>query len=130
LGASPLALSPDGKWIATLAATEHPQSAGLIFRIVPLDGGNVRQLSAPQLSFEDVFEPLKWSPDGKGLIFIRSENGASNLWLQPVGGGNPKQLTHFASERIFDFAFSRDGKRLAISRGNDSSDAVLIRNFQ
>jgi Tol biopolymer transport system component len=129
LGASPLALSPDGKWIAVLAAMDQPQTAGLVFEIVPLDGGNLKRLKAPLLSFEEVFQPLKWTPDGKGLIFIHSENGASNLWIQPIDGGEPKQLTHFANERIFDFAFSRDGKRLAISRGTDSSDAVLIRNF-
>jgi hypothetical protein len=42
----------------------------------------------------------------------------------------PKQLTHFTSERIFNFNWSPDGKRLLVTRGNFSSDAVLINDFR
>jgi hypothetical protein len=37
-------------------------------------------------------------------------------------------VTHFTSDRIFHFDWSRDG-RLALSRGTDLTDAVLIKNF-
>jgi hypothetical protein len=48
---------------------------------------------------------------------------------QPIDGGAPKQLTHYNSGRIFWFDISRDGQ-LALARGSQSSDVVLIRNFQ
>jgi len=35
-------------------------------------------------------------------------------------------LTDFASERIFSFDFSRDGKQVALSRGTQTGDVVLI----
>jgi Tol biopolymer transport system component len=35
-------------------------------------------------------------------------------------------LTHFTSDRVFAFAWSPDGKWLAMSRGDTSADAVLI----
>jgi len=41
----------------------------------------------------------------------------------PVGGGQPKQLTHFTSDGVSHFAWSRDGRWLAMSRGNVTSDA-------
>jgi len=41
-----------------------------------------------------------------------------------------RKLTHFTSGRIFGLALSRDGKRLAIARGAETSDVVLIRNFK
>jgi len=46
-----------------------------------------------------------------------------------MNGTPPKQLTDFTSERIFWFAFSRDGKQLALSRGTQTSDVILI-NFK
>jgi hypothetical protein len=38
-------------------------------------------------------------------------------------------LTDFASERIFGFDFSPDGKQLALSRGTQTGDVVVI-NFK
>jgi hypothetical protein len=56
-------------------------------------------------------------------------NGVDNIWEQPVTGGPPKPMTHFTSDKIFSFDWSRDG-RLALSRGTDTTDAVLIKNFR
>jgi hypothetical protein len=38
------------------------------------------------------------------------------------------QVTHFKTDRIFAFAWSRDGTMLALARGAVISDAVLITN--
>ena len=69
-----------------------------------------------------------FTPDGKGIVTTIEEGGAGNLWMQPLDGGPSKQLTFFKSERIDDFAFSRDGKKLALLRGRTNSDVVLIRD--
>ncbi len=45
-------------------------------------------------------------------------------------GGKPYPLTHFVSEFIVWFAWSKDGKQIAIARGTGSSDAVMITNFR
>jgi eukaryotic-like serine/threonine-protein kinase len=73
---------------------------------------------------------LRWAPDGGSIVFVRTEGEVSNLWAQPLGGGASRQLTRFDSGRIFAFAFSPDGKRLALSRGRSTGDVVLIRNFR
>ena len=44
-------------------------------------------------------------------------------------GGPSKPVTHFTSEKIYNFVWSRDG-RLALSRGAWQTDAVLIKNLQ
>jgi hypothetical protein len=54
------------------------------------------------------------------------QNGASNIWELPLAGGGPKQLTRFTTGMIFDFNWSSDGTRLLLTRGNVSSDAVLL----
>jgi Tol biopolymer transport system component len=58
-----------------------------------------------------------------------TRGGASNIWRQALAGGLPKQITSFKSDLIFFFAWSRDGKQLALERGATSSDVVLISNF-
>jgi hypothetical protein len=40
------------------------------------------------------------------------------------------QMTDFKSDLILDFAWSADGRRIALARGRPSSDVVLIRNFR
>ena len=132
-GITPVEISPDGKWVAFPAVIggDIQRYSTLAYDVVPLAGGKSRLLRTDLLaSISDVGHPFTWSADGKGLILIHAENGAGNLWLQPIGGGQPRQLTHFTNQQIFNFALTRDGKRLAISRGAVTSDAVLIRNFQ
>ena len=73
---------------------------------------------------------VHWAPDGQALDYALTRGGASNIWRQALAGGAPKQITNFKSDRIFFFAWSRDGKQLALERGNTPSDVVLISNFQ
>ena len=72
---------------------------------------------------------LAWSADSKALEYALTRDGVSNLWEQPLSGGPAKQLTHFKSDVILDFAWSLDGKQLALARGNLNSNVVLISNF-
>ena len=72
----------------------------------------------------------KWTPDGKGLAYIRSEKGIGNLWVQPLDGGAARQLTDFTIGDMYNFAFSFDGTRLFVARGQQISDAILLRNYR
>ena len=72
---------------------------------------------------------LSWSPDGTGIQYLMNRNGATNLWEQPLSGGKPKQVTKFTSGLIFDFSWSFDRKHLLLTRGEISSDAVLLSNL-
>jgi len=72
----------------------------------------------------------RWEPRGDAIDYILTRNGVSNIWQQGLTGGPPKQVTHFESGEIFDFEWSRDGKQLALTRGSESSDVILIRDFR
>jgi serine/threonine protein kinase/Tol biopolymer transport system component len=116
--------SPDGKQIACLYL---PQPAGSqTIAILPSEGGE----PIKTLPFTGPITNLRWTVDGRALVYGMTRNGVTNLWAQPIDGSAPKQLTNFASERIFNFDFSRDGKQVALSRGTQSSDVVLISNFR
>ncbi len=71
---------------------------------------------------------LRWTPDGRSILYVADRNGASNVWSQPADGGAPKQLTDFKTDLIWTFDLSPDGKQLVMSRGRNVDDVVLISN--
>jgi Tol biopolymer transport system component len=115
-------VSPDGKWIACVKNQPSPALA-----IVPFAGGQPAKVFPPPAAAG--FLKIVWTPDGRAISYINNVNGVGNIWEQPVAGGPPKPVTHFTSDNIFWFDSSHDG-RLALSRGTEPTDAVLIKNFR
>lgn len=94
--------------------------------VIPAEGGSpVHVFQTPAGSAS-----LRWSPVGKALQYVLTRNGAGNIWEQPLSGGGPHQFTHFTSGLIFDFSWSRDRKQLLLSKGDRTSDVVMISNFR
>jgi eukaryotic-like serine/threonine-protein kinase len=119
-------VSPDGKLLA-VAKIRPPGYTYL--DIHPLASGpSIRQFDLPVLAMSG--NPSSWTHDSKGLMYLDSRDGVSNLWLQPLAGGKPRQLTNFSSDSIYTFDWSTDGKQLVVARGSSSSDIVLISNFR
>ena len=74
---------------------------------------------------------MRWTPDGHSLVYADwSKSGVGNLFAQSISGGEPKKLTDFKSELIFNFDYSRDGKQIAFSRGTNASDVLLYTNIK
>jgi Tol biopolymer transport system component len=80
-------------------------------------------------TFEFVPGDTRFTPDSRGLSYIDTRGGASNIWVQPIDGGPARQVTAFSADRIFAHAWSRDGRALALSRGRTTTDVVLISNL-
>jgi serine/threonine protein kinase/Tol biopolymer transport system component len=118
------AISPDGKLIAF---RYQPQSnAAYKLGIMSVDGGPI--LKTLEIGTTADSRQLLWTPDNRALVYVDTRGGISNLWSQPIDGGQPAQITDFRADRIYWFDFSRDGKWLALSRGNTSTDVVLFTN--
>lgn len=66
---------------------------------------------------------------GDGLVKVLDFGLAKLAETRKAKRGAPKQLIHFQSEQIRNFAWSRDGQ-LAVSRGVVISDVVLITDFK
>lgn len=123
-----LSISPDGKRLA-YPYEEYSPAPVLKLAIIPSAGGPpLSILTAPGGAY--AYGSLLWSPDGRSLQYILTQNGASNIWEQSLDAGKPRQLTTFNSGQIFDFHWSLDGKRLLFTRGEISSDAVLISDLR
>jgi len=125
---APPIVSPDGSLIACLYREDQPNAARKV-AIIPFAGGDpVKVLDLPRPSFSALGG--FWTLDGRALTYVDTINGVSNIWSLPLDGGPPKQLTDFKTDQIFWFDFSRDGKQLALSRGTQTSDVILIRYFK
>jgi eukaryotic-like serine/threonine-protein kinase len=118
-------VSPDGKQLAILYQEGSPVPV-LKIGVVPAGGGDLRFINV----FPAGGQALRWSPNGKGVQYLLTRSGATNVWEQPLAGGDPHPVTKFASGLIFSFAWSRDGKQLLLSKGSDNSDVILISNFR
>ena len=119
-------VSPDGKW---LACSYRDESTGVPARytVFPISGG------APIAAFDIPTSPwrlVKWMPDSSALTYPMLNNGIANIYSQPLKGGAPKQVTDFKANHIFAFDWSRDGKWLALARGLETREIVLISNFR
>ena len=69
---------------------------------------------------------LDWAPDGRAYEEVRRTDAGSNLWRVPLDGSAPTQVTRFDRDEVYVFKRSRDGRRLALSRGTTSSDVVMM----
>jgi dipeptidyl aminopeptidase/acylaminoacyl peptidase len=119
----PLAISADGRWVAGgyTGANRFAER----FVLVTAEGTEPRR-DLNSIPSTTKLISARGTRDGSALLYVRTERGVSNLWLQPLVGSAPRQLTSFASQEIYSFALSDDGRTLAVSRGEDTTDLVMI----
>jgi len=117
------AFSPDGKRLAFYA--RERSSNRYEIRVVSMDGlRTLQRVEAPipnnnsRIVFRD-----------EGLYVNTMANDRANLWLQPLDGRPARRITDFPDELLNAFAFSPDGKTLALARGPRRRDALLVRGF-
>ncbi|MDX2043757.1 MAG: protein kinase [Acidobacteriota bacterium] len=70
------------------------------------------QMQVTDFPGEELFPSL--SPSGSEIVYARrSHDGNFDIWLQRVGGSNPRNLTADCTSDDMQAAFSPDGKRIA-----------------
>ena len=118
------AFSLDGKLLAFVTVEGAGANVQTFRTVIPSNGGApLYKIPAP---LNGALAVIRFTPDGQALSYVVTEGGVGNLWAQPLSGGQPKQLTDFKSDLIFDWGWSRDGKQLALTRGQVSHDVVLL----
>lgn len=118
---SSLSISHDGTLIGYAYDKFVPSLVSRIAIISARDGAPIRTFAWQHEGSE-----LRWAPGGKAVQYLVTRKGVTNIWEQPLSGGPPRQLTSFDNGLIFDFNWSRDWKRLLLTRGEVSSDAILL----
>lgn len=115
------AVSPDGK--SVLCQIREYYDGPWRVAILSMNNGAIQQ-ELPELP-TTADACLRWSPDGQSIDFIDDRGAASNIWRRPLNG-SMRQLTHFTTGRIHDFAWNRNGSMLAWVRARAESDVVFF----
>jgi eukaryotic-like serine/threonine-protein kinase len=115
-------ISPDGRLVAFTTTSDRNQPAIAVCELP--DCTARRMLPAPPTRWH-------WMPDSLGLAYIGPPT-SSDIWVQPLAGGAPRQLTRFERDgrQIADFSWSADGQRIAVARSVSSSNIVLFRGLR
>jgi Tol biopolymer transport system component/DNA-binding winged helix-turn-helix (wHTH) protein len=122
------AISTDGQMISCLYR-ENASSPSIVAVLSFSDGAPLRFFDLPTIPWPLV----RWLPAPEAeptFIWIETSDEISNLWSQPFNGGTPTRLTDFKTERIFDYAWSHDGQRLACARGAVKHDVVMLNSLR
>jgi eukaryotic-like serine/threonine-protein kinase len=117
-GAYSVDVSPDGRLLAFGTVDEQNRYVTVVCDLP----GCMNRRNVPPLPQGR----LRWIPDSSAVAFISSTK-PSNVWLQPLDGTAPRQLTHFKDGVISDFAWSHDGSRLAVADSTVTNDIVLFK---
>jgi Tol biopolymer transport system component/DNA-binding winged helix-turn-helix (wHTH) protein len=123
-----LSISPDGQWLAFRYLSAQPESAGevptLRIGVLPKDGNG-----EPKLFDLPMRRPIiQWSADSNSFYYSAGTFNSSSLLRHSLTGGASQKLLEFP-DRVFNFAWSPDGKNLVVSRGKQQGDALLITNL-
>ena len=125
-------VSPDGAHFAYGKFEGHGSGTKSKLVVQKLDGG--APLQEIELPATYTWKKLGWTPDGRALTYVHNTTGnTQNLYMQPLAGGAPVQLTHFNEEprSLVAYAWSRDGKKIAITRGRfNDSDVVMFSGYK
>ncbi|HEX5370886.1 MAG TPA: hypothetical protein VFY10_15880, partial [Dehalococcoidia bacterium] len=96
--------TPANLWLATSDSTKAPQqiAKGVDLLVKPL-----------------------WTPDGNGVVVRQSTSDTYSLELQPVVGGDAKQIVSSSTQALFPAGFSADGSLLYYVALDQASGSML-----
>lgn len=123
-----LTVSPDGRFLVYQSNFWSASPPSRHVSVIPANGGP--SVATFDTNGENWMSGPYWTPDSKAIQYLRVEDQISNIWEQPLAGGSPKQLTHFTSGHIADFAWSADRSRLFFTKQIETTDVVLLTNLR
>ncbi len=123
-------ISPDNKYITFSRAYDRSGEEASkkftdLIAIVSLE--NPKDVKNFPASLNSRFR--RFSPNSKAVDWISADSDGSQLVRQEFEQTTFKPFYSYTNGTIFNFAWSKDGKKLAISQGNLDKDAILLSNF-
>src|SRR5207253_1410558 len=112
------AISPDGKRVAWVRKLKNANGALKLAAVevaaVSAPAEKPRRVTGARDGRDRDEKWPAWSPDSKLLAFRSdaAKPGQAQVWVAPVDGGAPRQLTHVTGQ-ISDLRWSPDGRSIA-----------------
>ncbi len=118
-----LSVSPNGRWAAVAVTRADPSrnqydSAWYAVNIATRQQYRVADAGelVPARSRNTIFEykppqTAIWSPDSAWIIYLRTDNGRTQIWRARRNGGRARQLTHNIGD-VRALAYARDADKI------------------
>jgi len=103
-------VSPNGRMVAwaELRFDRDANETQMSIYTAPIDG----RTRARRFSWGKRDHTPRWSPDGRYLAFLSDRGEKNQIYLAPLDGGDPHQLTK-EKHGVNEYAWSPDGTRIA-----------------
>ncbi|HKR21726.1 MAG TPA: winged helix-turn-helix domain-containing protein [Pyrinomonadaceae bacterium] len=116
-------VSPDGKLVAYHRMNLLQRDQRDIVLLPTQGGPPAKSLPIPK----NWGSLMRWAPGGDSLTY--RDTSSSSLWRLPLDGTAPTQIMKVRGDRLHNFCYSHDGRRLAYAGGPNLSDVILITRF-
>ncbi len=123
-----LELSPDNKYLTFPRVGDRPENAeasGVEMAIVSIEN----PADIKHFRIADVPPIRRFSPDSRSIEYVSAPSKTTQIVRQRFDGSPPATIFTAIDGKVFNFAWSKDGKRLALSIGRQNRDAVLLSGF-
>ncbi|MEQ1604907.1 MAG: winged helix-turn-helix domain-containing protein [Pyrinomonadaceae bacterium] len=123
-----LELSPDNRYLTfprVIDRPENTETSGVEMAIVSVD--NREDIKHFRIS--DVPPIRRFSPDSRSIEYVSAPSKTTQIVRQRFDGSPPITIFTAKNGKIFNFAWSKDGRQLALSIGRQNRDAVLLSGF-
>jgi dipeptidyl aminopeptidase/acylaminoacyl peptidase len=110
-------ISPDGKSIVAVVSRPNYEDNRYDAELVLIDVATRKQRVLTR-DRRGVSSP-RWSPDGDRLAFLATANGKPQLFVMPMKGGDPAQLTK-APTGVQQFSWRPDGEAIAFAATDEA----------
>jgi Tol biopolymer transport system component len=123
-----LDVSPDGKTL--IFGNGLPGEGGGQAMAIPVSGGQPTELCRFQERKGGLRTPrqLVWTPDGKYVLFAKSEEKGSTVWRVSCDGGEPERIW-VSRDRVTDLSVNSNGKEIAFSTFLQETPVWVLENF-
>ena len=125
-------ISPDGRWLAF----SGPENPGPVLKLMPVAGGETRELCRLNDPPQTYPHDLVWTPDGSQLLFTRRRRDPdpqllTELWRVSAEGGKPDQVNLAPMEFLHDVRVHPDGRRIVFRTRNKAQKGEVwaMENF-
>jgi serine/threonine protein kinase len=123
-------ISPEGDLLVFRPSVQVPNApAEVKLAVVQLSSPSSPRLISTDPRIWDtgnIVNNFTFAPDGKSVAYIIRDKGVDNIFVQPLDGSVGHQATNFNVDSIAKFAWSQDGKTLAVLHTHHTSDVVLL----
>lgn len=125
-------LSPDARRIGFIWSEGSEMQS---LRVVPVEGGEVRELFKREKMTAIGASDFQWTPDGKYILTVQAATPTTQesaqgheLWRISVSTGEAQPFG-LAMKRMGNLALHPDGKRLAFTGGEQKFEVWVMENF-